>query len=602
MSVLETPRILFRGQISWDPIVTNNYPANYDENTCETVFVKGEDVAAFRQSAINQVTTNGNWNPHGTFRSSFFDTYVSGVDQGNGPSQEDPFVLAPAKFTGMLVDCEPYGAFSSQLFFDAISFGIEGGCRIYAPRTTRFTDRYISFSRNPSNNMIAGIASVVWQTCFPKNAGLLIDPYDSPTLQALKSLMDEEEILGLMIRWDAYRTVYYDDPTLSNGSPETLLRGTELQTQLYGGGFQPNPARSLLVGCVGLWRSGDPIHEPGDRAIIATGHDVGGGATVGSAHARLTDTSITLDLSNAIPDQNRAPEKFNLGDLKVVAVDSTTNTGISLATFSYEQYNQAAYEQTSGILELPIPAGTAQTAANMDLELRSADDTIVYLSEVPLRALPNQPNLYIDQGQQVTLTVQVYQRGNLAGAGIKVTMTSLDGQSGPAITQITDANGVASFIMAGATGSVIGYALLPGDNPTLPVSNFNPQAQTYMYLRVLPADVNIAELEPTWQNVRDHVLGNWQAMAPCMDNWLDLGNETQVKAYATMIKNLTDPQNFESFRYMPVTRDMTMGQRTLLYNFLDGKQPSNAQIKASVSDVQDEPNYNRLSKAMRTPE
>ena len=46
----------------------------------------------------------------------------------------------------MLVDLEPYGAFSSQLFFDAMSFGIQGGCRVLAPRTTRMTARYINFA------------------------------------------------------------------------------------------------------------------------------------------------------------------------------------------------------------------------------------------------------------------------------------------------------------------------------------------------------------------------------------------------------------------------------------------------------------------------
>ena len=52
MSVLETPRLIFRGRVTWDPIVTNNSPAQYDENDAETVFSPGADVAAFRQAAI----------------------------------------------------------------------------------------------------------------------------------------------------------------------------------------------------------------------------------------------------------------------------------------------------------------------------------------------------------------------------------------------------------------------------------------------------------------------------------------------------------------------------------------------------------------------
>ena len=35
-------------------------------------------------------------------------------------------------------------------------------------------------------------------------------------------------------------------------------------------------------------------------------------------------------------------------------------------------------------------------------------------------------------------------------------------------------------------------------------------------------------------NVYGYVLANWHALAPCMDNWLNLGNEAQVIAYASL--------------------------------------------------------------------
>jgi hypothetical protein len=48
--------------------------------------------------------------------------------------------------------------------------------------------------------------------------------------------------------------------------------------------------------------------------------------------------------------------------------------------------------------------------------------------------------------------------------------------------------------------------------------------------------------------VHAKVLANWEAMAPCMDNWLRLGDEAQVKAYGKLIKRLTDKRNFEAFQ------------------------------------------------------
>ena len=37
MSVLETPRVYFRGQVAWDPITTNNYASFHDETSAEPV-------------------------------------------------------------------------------------------------------------------------------------------------------------------------------------------------------------------------------------------------------------------------------------------------------------------------------------------------------------------------------------------------------------------------------------------------------------------------------------------------------------------------------------------------------------------------------------
>src|SRR5262249_42957790 len=140
MSVLETPRLYFRGRVTWDPIVTNNQPQQYDEDNSKTVFDSSTDaVAAFRKAAIQAVIDGGNWNPHGTHRATLYETFITGVDRGDGPNADDAVVKAPVGLIGMLVDLEPFGAFSSQIFFDAMSFGIEGGCSVHAPRATRMT-------------------------------------------------------------------------------------------------------------------------------------------------------------------------------------------------------------------------------------------------------------------------------------------------------------------------------------------------------------------------------------------------------------------------------------------------------------------------------
>jgi hypothetical protein len=592
MSVLETPRIYFRGEIAWDPITTNNDPGYYNENSAESVMSAGETVQGYRESAIKAVPT-GLWNPHGTHRSIFYDTEISGADLGAGTITDDPFVGAPVGFLGMLVDCEPYGSFSSQQFFDTMQFGIAGGCQITCARTMRAVARYINFVRNSYNRMIAGVASVVWQTSFPK-AAFTLDAQDSPALLALKRAMADKDVLGLTVRWNTYRTIYHDNPCLRNGSPATAAAASALEARLNDGGFQPNPARGLLVGVIGLWRKGEPAQEPGDRALLAALP----GEVVASASCRLERDRLVIDLGNSIPEVDELLSKQDFGDLIAVAVDGAGKPVATLGTIDYHRYDRLSYERSSGIVTLKLDPKAARAAAGADIQIRTGDGTPV-LAEQALRALPTDHNLYLDEGASAKTAIQVYERGTPVGAGALVTL--YDGNSLAIVgTATTDAGGIASFTMNSiAGGAVEPYILVAGANPTTP-DGLDPQVTPYMYVRTLPADPEIAALAPTWANVYASVLANWNAMAPCMDNWLRLDDETQVRAYAPILKQLTDPANFEAYRFMPVTRDMTAGERSLLYAFLDSP-PSAALAMAVAPAVKPQlRNLERMSRAMRS--
>jgi hypothetical protein len=485
---------------------------------------------------------------------------------------------------GMLVDLEPYGAFSSQLFFDVMRFGIQGGCSVLAPRATRMTARYINFARNPVG-FIAGVASVVWQTSFPKLGGLRVDAHDSPVLQQFAKALESDDVLGLTVRWNAYRTIYFDslDPNQDN-----LAVGRQLQGNLRGGGFQPNPARSELVGVLGLWRKGEPASEPGDRALLPQ-PDMPTAAT----HVRLYNDRLTLDLANSIPETGLDLTKLNLGDLTAVAVAPDGKTVVArLGTFGYEAYNRDAYEASAGLVTIDVNPDAAKIAQTADIQLRKQDDTVL-LAEAALRAIPAMPNIYLDEGEPTTLDVMVLDRGMPAGAGIEVAMTNPDTANAAAVRQATNGQGIASFPLAGMTGQIEGFVLTPGQGASAPQA-IDPQATTYVYVRTLPADADIAALEPTWANVHGQVLRNWHAMAPCMDNWLDLGDPDQVKSFAAMLHRLTDKANFEAFRFMPVTRDMTAGERALLYAFLDGTE-----MLALAREAAPATSLKQLSRAMR---
>ena len=425
---------------------------------------------------------------------------------------------------------------------------------------------------------------MVWQTSFPKAGGLRIDTHDSPVLQQLQKALADDDVLGLTVQWNAYRTLYFDslDPNANN-----LAIARQLQSNLTSGGFQPNPARSPLVGVLGLWRKGEPPAEPGKRALLSILPD----ETIGSAHARLTADQLTLDLSNSIPETGLDLKKQDFGTLSVVAIAGGTVT--TLGSFGYDAYRKEAYDASAGIVTLKVDPAAAKIAQTADLQLRQSDGTVL-LAETALRAVPMTPNVYLDQGETATLSVQVLNRGSPAGVGVDVVMSANGSAGGATATSKTNAQGVATFQFTGPTGECEGFIFTPGGAPV--VKNIDTQLTTYAYVRTLTADADIAAMAPTWANVHYYVLRNWQAMAPCMDNWLDLGNADQVKAFAPMLHKLTAKDNFETFLFMPVTRDMTAGQRTLLYKFLDS-----APMLTAAAERSPRPSARRLSRAMREP-
>ena len=149
--------------------------------------------------------------------------------------------------------------------------------------------------------------------------------------------------------------------------------------------------------------------------------------------------------------------------------------------------------------------------------------------------------------------------------------------------------------MEGITGGVTQYVVSQGEID--PQDNqINPPVTTYMTVRVLPSDSSLHNLTPSWENVYENCLKDWYAMAPCMDNWLDLNDEFAVKSNARLVMALTHPDNFERFLFMPVTRDMSAGKRRLLHRFLKNDVTSQEKASTETSDLA------TLSKSLRSPQ
>jgi hypothetical protein len=337
-----------------------------------------------------------------------------------------------------------------------------------------------------------------------------------------------------------------------------------------------------MVGVIGLWRKGEPILEPGDRPLLPL---AAGKTYAGTAFARVASNSVTLDLSNSIPEIDDALTKQDYGTLNVVAVNPSTQAQTKIASFDYSRYDRTAYEASAGIVTVPLAEGVAGKVASENLQLEDATGAL--LTELPLRAIPATPNLYLDEGVSVDTSFQVYERGVPVAGSVTFTLYQTDNVGNPtgSKTVSTDANGVLTIPLSATGGSVTGY--VPSFSAQdAPAQGINPPVNTYMYVRVRPADAAIAQLAPTWENVYVNVLANWNAMAPCMDNWLNLADPDQIKKFKDLVKRLTHPDYFENYLFMPVTRDLSAGQRTLLYNWLDSGQKG---LRASATAVRSLP-------------
>jgi hypothetical protein len=541
--------------MTWDPIVTNNGEDMYDLDSGRPNI--GDGTADDYRERVRESIVSGNWNPHGTHRSSFVDTFVTGVDRGHGFETDDKLVGVPLAFNAMLVDLDPYGATSSQLFFDEFSCGIEGGDRIFGRRTGPVVARRLNFGRNTTYVYIAGVASVVWQASFAKGDGLLVEPAGSALLTELGNRVDSGgDILGLTVRFNTYRTAYF-------GSELPIVADYEaLAARILQGGFHPNPARSVVGGVIGLWRRGEAASVPGDRVLLPARR-----SRLSTAFAKVADDRLTLDLASSVPETGFDLEKLDLGPLTVVARGSTGD--VTLGTIATSAYARSAYEATGGIVVLILDRDQSTAARDGDLALLGASGEL--LTEQPLTVVAHRPNVYLEEGEVAKVGLQVFERGVAPTTPASITVIP-DGTPSSHPVVVTDAGGEADLELTGTQLGSQTYWLMPWrtiEPAAPPPPARSPTRMEYVALRVTPAEDDIAALEPTWANVYEQVLRDFEALAPCMDNWLRLGDEQQCGVYAPLIRSLTARERFDDYRYMPVTRELSKGRRTLLHNWCD---------------------------------
>jgi hypothetical protein len=481
MSVLSFPRINFMGYMCWDPATGNNndYFPTYDDTNASLnwPFLKGQGITqsnfgtTFRTWAINLQTIPpynsgqpgipGEWNYFGG-NGAYFLQYVDpsmDIDRRTtisggklGPGQVvgsdpffhktatllgDPFGNPEPKPPGRLVDVNPASVFSSQIYYQGISFG-DASMGIQAKRAYRMQSRFINFGRN-YNLPNAGIASVTWQACFPTGSGLTINPGSSSLLLALQGKLNSKAAKGIMVRFNVYLNLYYQNGYFNN----VPIQPAELKDlpPLYAAAVQsgnlfPNPCYSRIVGVIGPWyddelatapegrylampsnivlcnpAAKDPCWQPqavaqaeaepalskaGPRtgsAAVSTGRNPirvptrkpNASASLGVALAEVDyqNNILSIDLLNTFPEEDWQGVKANFKTITIGVMNGNTFTPIG--TLPYSAYNTAAYELGGGIVDVPFNPNLA--SAIRDGVLAFQVDQSVWVAE-PLNTSP----------------------------------------------------------------------------------------------------------------------------------------------------------------------------------------------------------------------
>ena len=508
MSVLSFPRIYFKGYMGWDPCTFNNndwqafptYDAANASLNWKFLSTQGDPVppgitpdnftTTFRPWAIKlqQDTTDSppgrripaEWNMFGTHAVSFvkhqnYTTTVIGGETGYGePVTSDGLIGGPVNINGdngsgpgVLVDTNPMSFWSSQVYFDQLSFG-SGDCIISGTPSARMHSRWLYLSRiySPDQFLTQPAASV--GCCL--QAGI---PYDqitwpddasctSPLATKLKQVASQAPAQGIMVRFTAYVNVYFKNGILNDiqSQPRTYEDLANLMATAWAAwnnngdtsGFFSQPCYSNIVGVVGVWNEGELATAPGGRYLSAVNSVTPQGVTAAPSsaspqpyrpthEAHVTGTAstptylgpivaevdytaklISLDLNSAIPEIGTPGEwpsdltKANFDALSLGVVGST-GAFTQITTIDYAKYSKSPYEAKAGIIDIPFPdSGTASLLQNGMIAIRvPGQPTGQYaLKEQDYTAQTDTRGIYLDQGGQTEFNVTVCKQGALS--------------------------------------------------------------------------------------------------------------------------------------------------------------------------------------------
>jgi hypothetical protein len=629
MSILSLPRIHFTGATDWSPSTGNNASSTYDLASVAPVLQTGVTYATFldwmkqRTPALQQ--PNGSWNIYGDHATRFAETRFTGADLAIGRVTSDPLFASGIDLRGLnyfdgpaparLVMTDPFtgGEATSQIFYQWIVAGATDGISdpaigFKAGAACRMFSRWPFQNRNIDYTFKEGMVGCTWQAAAHNQDIQWFGLDKSPVLAALHDAANRGSNRGIVIRFASYRTLYYQSATWKG---KRIENGLDLVAAYEEGFTGDNPARSAMVGSIGVWEAGELASAQTGRFLVpaqsAQLADSPAIAPLGPATAAV-DTArnvVVLDLIGTFPELNVQLDKANFGTFQLQSVDAK-GVVTNIAPVPYSSYDRSAYESGGGIVEFPISPGAARKIAAGSLQLVQTDQSQSFpvLAQTQFVAETDDWGVYVDECQTPSVTIKVTENGAAPQPGLNLWFQQYDSNGNlldSPVVQVLDANGKPASLVEGNTngGTLSGQSLpVSGGSVTLrvqslapgacslsfypyrgqppsqiPTSAFPLPASFYCAIRMLPFDDALERYTPdsmlSWSFIYTNVLRVFDLVYPVMSKVRNLADLNVIEQMAEQLKFAVSLDTFESTLYMPITRDLSAGKRKLLQRFVN---------------------------------
>ena len=602
VTYLDGPRITFAGDFQADVSTVNNDVRHYDAATWQDRFAEPQTTTAL----------NGWWNPTGSGAFRLVDCSVTGgVVGGVEPAAPtDPALTARVadsadRNSGKMVDLDPQWQMASCIWGLVVRVVGQDGTELLRGELEPVPFRDIFFRRQTTSVDVGSIqnAGAVFRSV------LRVDRWGdgSPLVSALRA-QTHDDLLSVRLTTFGYYT--------ASAHPRFTL-GRVVGVLGVQGEHEPhsfNLARRLV-----------PVQDP---AQVPAKEQLGFADGALSADR----TSVTLDLSNAL---RLADPLGGLVDNGALALGLAAQAGGQPTVVGPVEYRSPGWLlDTSGLATVPVPAElrercaaerwvllredaspgvrAAETSQGLHVRAENFADRIDTKAAGPV---PHKVRVYAAKLGVPTpgLQVQVADVGPQSGLGggpnepnppaaaIPVANVPATALTGPESVE-TGEHGLATIkFQASPPGNPRGYLDGQVFLRAYGLAGLGQQEQNGDLIVLHVRDAVPVSEAPTWADVQP-LLTQFGRLYPVMASRLvDLSSESDVLANAALMQ-LALSLPLEDPNHMPVTRDLSTGNRDLILAWLGAAADSTVSLEAAqkAAGSRPVPSQSQLAEAAAT--